>query len=56
MGSTMGSDQDFLEMLALVKEKEIHPVIDQIFPLSEAVSAFDRMKAGDQLGKIVLIP
>lgn len=56
MGSTMGSDQDFLEMLALVHEKKIHPVIDQIFPLSEAVNAFDRMKAGDQLGKIVLIP
>lgn len=56
MGSTMGSDQDFLGMLALVNEKEIHPVIDQIFPLSEAEKAFDRMKAGDQLGKIVLIP
>ncbi len=56
MGSTMGSDFDFLEMLALVKMEEIRPVIDQVFPLSEAVRAFDRMKAGDQLGKIVLIP
>lgn len=56
MGSTMGSDQDFLEMLALVQEKEIHPVIDQVFPLAKAEEAFDRMKAGDQLGKIVLIP
>jgi NADPH:quinone reductase-like Zn-dependent oxidoreductase len=56
MGSTLGSDQDFLEMLDLVKEKEIHPVIDQVFPLFEAEKAFDRMKAGDQLGKIVLIP
>lgn len=56
IGSTMGSDQDFLGMLALVKENKIHPVIDQVFLLDEAEKAFDRMKAGDQLGKIVLIP
>lgn len=56
MGSTMGSDQDFLDMLAFVQEKNIHPVIDQIFALKDAEKAFDRMKAGDQLGKIVLIP
>ncbi|MFN3996485.1 zinc-binding dehydrogenase [Algoriphagus sp.] len=56
MGSTLGSDQDFLNMLALVKEKEIKPVIDQVFSLADAEKAFDRMKAGDQLGKIVLIP
>lgn len=56
MGSTLGSDQDFLAMLAFVKEKKIHPVIDQVFSLTEAEKAFDRMKAGDQLGKIVLIP
>lgn len=56
IGTTLGSDQDFLNMLAFVKEKKIHPVIDQVFPLEEAEKAFDRMKAGDQLGKIVLIP
>ena len=56
MGSTMGSDQDFLDLLAFVQEKKIHPVIDQIFAMEEAEKAFDRMKAGDQLGKIVLIP
>jgi NADPH:quinone reductase-like Zn-dependent oxidoreductase len=56
IGSTLGSDQDFLDMLALVKEKEIKPVIDQVFNLADAEKAFDRMKAGDQLGKIILIP
>lgn len=56
MGSTLGSDQDFLDMLALVKEKEIKPVIDQVFNFDDAENAFDRMKAGDQLGKIILIP
>lgn len=56
MGSTMGSDQDFLDMIAYVKEHEIHPVIDQVFSMDDAEKAFDRMKAGDQMGKIVLIP
>lgn len=56
MGSTMGSDQDFKEMLELVSTKQIRPVIDQVFPLENAVEAFDRMKAGAQFGKIVLTP
>lgn len=56
MGSTLGSDQDFLEMLALVHEKQIRPVVDRVFTFAEATLAFDRMKAGDQLGKIVLTP
>ncbi len=55
-GSTMGSDQDFADMLAFVEQKKIHPIIDQVFSLKEAVQAFDRMKAGKQMGKIVLTP
>lgn len=54
VGSTMGSDQDFRAMIALVSEQRICPVIDQVFSIEEAVSAFERMKAGDQFGKIVL--
>ncbi|MBS9525079.1 zinc-binding dehydrogenase [Litoribacter ruber] len=53
-GSTMGSDADFKEMLAFVQEKQILPVIDKVYKLEEAVEAFDRMKAGDQIGKIVI--
>lgn len=56
MGSTMGSDQDFKEMLDLVSLKQIRPIIDQVFALENAVEAFDRMKAGAQFGKIVLTP
>lgn len=54
IGTTMGSDQDFANMLALVNTSKIIPIVDQIFPLEEAVAAFDRMKEGLQLGKIVL--
>jgi zinc-binding alcohol dehydrogenase/oxidoreductase len=56
MGSTMGSDQDFEEMLTLVQKHKIKPVVDHVFPLDKAVEAFDRMKAGAQFGKIVLVP
>jgi NADPH:quinone reductase-like Zn-dependent oxidoreductase len=56
MGSTMGSDRDFQEMLGFVKSKNIRPEIDRVFKFDEAAQAFDRMKAGDQFGKIVLTP
>jgi NADPH:quinone reductase-like Zn-dependent oxidoreductase len=56
IGSTMGSDQDFSDMIAFVIQHQIRPVIDQVFSLDQALKAFERMKAGDQLGKIVLIP
>lgn len=56
IGSTMGSDQDFSEMIAFVKNHEIRPVIDRVFSLDQTIQAFDRMRAGDQLGKIVITP
>ncbi|UJP64383.1 zinc-binding dehydrogenase [Mongoliitalea daihaiensis] len=54
IGSTMGSDKDFEAMLNFVNQHQIKPVIDHVFSLDEAVQAFDRMKAGSQMGKIVL--
>jgi zinc-binding alcohol dehydrogenase/oxidoreductase len=56
MGTTMGSDQDFEQMLELVTSRQIRPIVDGVFSLENAVEAFDRMKAGAQFGKIVLIP
>ncbi|AMJ66589.1 zinc-binding dehydrogenase [Hymenobacter sp. PAMC 26628] len=54
LGSSMGSAQDFANLLALVEEKQIVPVVDEIFPLAEAEAALRRMEAGHQFGKIVL--
>jgi NADPH:quinone reductase-like Zn-dependent oxidoreductase len=56
IGTTMGSDQDFKNMLSLVCEKKIHPIIDHVFKFEEAEKAFDRMRDGKQTGKIVLVP
>ncbi|MEN2283013.1 zinc-binding dehydrogenase [Algoriphagus sp. SE2] len=54
MGTTMGSDQDFEHMIQFVQENKISPIIDQVFTFDEAEIAFDRMKEGKQLGKIIL--
>jgi len=56
IGTTMGTDEDFSAMLSLVNSKQLTPVVDQVFPLADAEKAFDRMRAGDQFGKLVLIP
>lgn len=56
IGTTMGTDEDFVAMLALVNSKQLIPKVDQVFPLAEAEKAFDRMRAGDQFGKLVLTP
>jgi NADPH2:quinone reductase len=53
-GSTMGTKQDFDGVYELVASGKARPVIDEVFPLSEARAAHERMEAGDQLGKIVL--
>jgi NADPH:quinone reductase-like Zn-dependent oxidoreductase len=54
LGSTMGSSDDFREMLATVVERGLVPVIDSVRHLSEAGAALDQMEAGGQFGKIVL--
>ena len=54
LGSTMGTEQDFESMLALVTEKKIVPVVDEVFPLAEGEAALRRVEAGSQFGKVVL--
>ena len=54
MGSTMGSDRDFINMVAFVNQHKIKPIIDQTFTLDNSIAAFDRMKMGNQFGKIII--
>lgn len=53
-GSTMGSEQDFKDMLALVNEKKIVPVVSKTFAMDQAQEAFDYMGKGQQFGKPVI--
>jgi zinc-binding alcohol dehydrogenase/oxidoreductase len=53
-GTTMGTRDEFLSMLDLLESRNLKPVIDQIYPLEEINTAFQRMKSANQFGKIVL--
>lgn len=54
LGSTMGSEQDFEDMLQLVAEKGLVPVVDELFDLADGEAALRRLEAGEQFGKVVL--
>ena len=54
MGSTMGSDQDFIKMVDFVKKYNVEPIIDGVYDLEEVEQAFNRMRDGFQFGKIVI--
>jgi NADPH:quinone reductase-like Zn-dependent oxidoreductase len=54
LGSYMGSRAELYTVLKLVGEKRLHPVIDRVFPLAEAIQAHRRMEQREQFGKIVL--
>jgi len=56
LGTTMGSPEDWADMLALVGRHGIKPIVSEVFALEDAASAFDLMARGDQFGKIVLTP
>ncbi len=56
IGSTMGSHQDFHDVLDLLWSGKIKPVIHRVMPLSEGCDAYKLMEAGKHFGKIVLAP
>jgi len=56
IGSTMGSHQDFRDVLELLWAGKIKPVIHRVMPLSEGCDAYKMMEAGEHFGKILLVP
>ncbi|TCP24565.1 zinc-binding alcohol dehydrogenase/oxidoreductase [Scopulibacillus darangshiensis] len=54
LGSTMGSIQEFHEMISLIEKHQIKPVVDSVYPLEEALAAMKRLEDGEQFGKIAL--
>jgi len=53
-GSTLGSRQEFQQLLSFCSASGIRPIIDQVFPLKGAAAAQQRLEEGKQFGKIVL--
>jgi NADPH:quinone reductase-like Zn-dependent oxidoreductase len=54
LGSTLGSQQEYSEVVRLAEEGKLWPVIDSVVPLKDAVSAYERMMRGEQIGKLVI--
>lgn len=53
LGSTMGNDHEFNEMLSFVSTHQIRPVIDSIRPFSRIAESFQDITRPNKVGKIV---
>ena len=53
-GSTLGSQEEFSRLLSAVTQGKLWPVIDRVYPLSEAIAALDYLESGEQFGKVVI--
>lgn len=53
-GSTLGSRDEFRQLLDAVTESGLKPVIDRVYPLRDAVAALDYLESGEQFGKVVI--
>jgi NADPH:quinone reductase-like Zn-dependent oxidoreductase len=53
-GSTLGSRDEFRQLLSFLNASQLRPVIDSVYPLKDAAAAQQRMEEGKQFGKIVL--
>jgi D-arabinose 1-dehydrogenase-like Zn-dependent alcohol dehydrogenase len=57
-GSTMGSREEFKDMVQFVREKKIKPIVSRVVQGLENIKGidqlFDEMKKGIQFGKLVI--
>jgi NADPH:quinone reductase-like Zn-dependent oxidoreductase len=53
-GSTLGSREEFRQLLTFMRHSGVRPIIDQLFALRDAAEAQRRLEEGRQFGKIVL--
>ncbi|MFQ6077690.1 MAG: zinc-binding dehydrogenase [Thermodesulfobacteriota bacterium] len=56
IGSTMGTHQDFRDVISLLWAGKLRPVIDRVMPLSQGREAYEIVEKGRHFGKIVLTP
>ncbi|MGE5570139.1 MAG: zinc-binding dehydrogenase [Rhodospirillales bacterium] len=56
LGSFMGSLGELHEVLKFVFRKQLKPVIDRVYPLSEIRAAHERLERKEQFGKVIVVP
>ncbi len=54
IGTAMGSPREFDQLLEFMTQKQIRPVIDKVFDLSESIEAMHYLSQGNQIGKVVI--
>ncbi|MGH7674848.1 MAG: zinc-binding dehydrogenase [Gemmatimonadales bacterium] len=52
MGSTMGSEAEYREIVRILGTGALRPVVDRAYPLADARAAFERLEQGEQMGKV----
>lgn len=56
VGSTMGSPQDFRDVMRLVWAGVIKAPVDRVLPLSQGREGHTLLESGEKFGKVVLVP
>ncbi|MFQ5859269.1 MAG: zinc-binding dehydrogenase, partial [Anaerolineae bacterium] len=54
LGTTMSARSEFHDVMNLVWQGKLKPVVDSVFPMEEAQAAYRRLEAGEQFGKVVI--
>lgn len=55
-GTWMGGKAELYELLPLIEQGTLRPVVDRVFALSEVRDAHAYLEAGQHFGKVVLVP
>ncbi len=56
LGSTMGTPEQFRQVMRLVFDGTLRPVIQEVMPLADARRAHEILEDGNVFGKLVLVP
>lgn len=56
LGSTMGNADEYREVVRLLGQGHLRPLVDSVHPLAEARGAFERLASGEHMGKVVVEP
>jgi NADPH:quinone reductase-like Zn-dependent oxidoreductase len=54
IGSTMGTLEDFREVMDLIVAGKLKPILDKTYPLKDAAAAQERLWRNENFGKITL--
>jgi NADPH2:quinone reductase len=56
LGSTMGSPAEYRQVMRLVFEGALRPVVHEVLPLDETRRAHELLESGKAFGKLVIVP